>query len=583
MKLRAPFIPGSNRIAGFLPAAMALALSVVMAVAAEYRVSPGGDDGGSGRSEAPWKTLNHAVRQLKPGDTLLVDDGVYRESVSLTSGGTKDAPITIVAEEGARPVVTGADAFWGGWKKADLLPEVYVRDWDHVFRWNTWAPNDPPQLIHPDNERHRVVGRAEQVIHGGRLLQQVLKTEQLVRGTFLADVEAHQLYVCLSDGSDPNQGPIEASVRPTCFEVAPGVSHVHLRGLVFRYAANHAQRGAFWMGRPESVHHSAPSTDWVIEDCVFEKANGPGAGFTGERHTIRRCVFRDNGQLGFGACRCHDSVLSDAVIERNNTKGYDLGWEGGGNKVVLSRGFVFDGCTIRDNRGPGIWFDIGNEAGEVRNCFIEGNDEAGLYYEISFGLRAHDNLIVGNGRPHDNPFMRWGAGGILLASAQDCVIERNTIVANCDGFAVRDQIRDTDRIDGSTVRPLVDRNITVRGNVLAYNTGYNIGLWWDRPFFGPHPSGSDQSAAPEGNPSESGLLFADNVLCPLPGRANYLYGSTWRKGSRSFQKPEEFAGALGIKSSCHVASPGFVDPLRGDYRFKPQSAAEQFGAGARRR
>lgn len=549
-----------------------LAVFTGMVTAAEYRVSPSGDDRANGNAGSPWKTLNHAVQQLKPGDTLFVADGVYREAVALKRGGSAEKPVIISAETGARPVISGADVFWGGWKKAESLPEVYVRDWEHVFRWNTWNLKEPPQLTHPADDRHAAIGRAEQVIHAGRLLQQVLKPEQLARGTFLADADAHKLYIRLLDGSDPNQGPIEAAVRPICFEAARGVSFVHLRGLTFRYAANHAQRGAFSLSRTENDKDSTPSTDWLIEDCVFERANGAGAFFSGARHVIRRCVFRDNGQLGFGATRSHDTVAADCTIERNNTKGYDLGWEAGGNKVVLSRRFVFDGCTIRDNRGPGIWYDIGNESGEVKNCRIEENDESGIYYEISFGLHAHDNVITGNGRPHDDPFMRWGAGGILLASSQECVIERNTIVSNRDGFAIRDQMRDTDRIDGSKVNPLLDKNIIVRGNVIASNTGYNIALWWDRPFFGPHPSGSDKDAAPEGNPAECGLVFEHNTLFPLPGTPNYLFGSTWRKGSRTFEKPEEFAAALGIKSSCRVQDPGFFDPLKRDYRLKAAEA-----------
>ena len=48
-----------------------------------------------GRSSAPWKTLAHALRQLKPGDTLYLRGGTYYEKVSLTRSGTAEAPITI--------------------------------------------------------------------------------------------------------------------------------------------------------------------------------------------------------------------------------------------------------------------------------------------------------------------------------------------------------------------------------------------------------------------------------------------------------------------------------------------------------
>ena len=46
---------------------------------------------------------------------------------------------------------------------------------------------------------------------------------------------------------------------------------------------------------------------------------------------------------------------------------------------------------------PAIWFDIGDENATVRNCLIADNEDAGIFYEISYGLNAHDNVIVGNG------------------------------------------------------------------------------------------------------------------------------------------------------------------------------------------
>ncbi len=150
-------------------------------------------------------------------------------------------------------------------------------------------------------------------------------------------------------------------------ELRSGVSHVRLRGLTFRYSANHAQRGAFVMG--------AEARDWVIEDCRFERANGPGATFTGSGHAIRRCDFQDNGQLGFGAWSCHETRMELCGIFRNNTKGYSTAWEAGGLKITLSRGFAMIRCRAEDNRGPGIWYDIGNEKSEVAHCFIAGNDD----------------------------------------------------------------------------------------------------------------------------------------------------------------------------------------------------------------
>ncbi|WP_254510010.1 hypothetical protein [Anatilimnocola floriformis] len=54
-----------------------------------------GDDAAAGTETAPWKTLQHAVRQLKPGDTLYLRGGRYYEHVIVELQGTAAQPITI--------------------------------------------------------------------------------------------------------------------------------------------------------------------------------------------------------------------------------------------------------------------------------------------------------------------------------------------------------------------------------------------------------------------------------------------------------------------------------------------------------
>src|SRR5262245_7132317 len=61
-----------------------------------YFVDAGkGDDKNDGSQAKPWKTLQHGVKRLKPGETLYLRGGTYYEKVSLTRSGTPEAPITI--------------------------------------------------------------------------------------------------------------------------------------------------------------------------------------------------------------------------------------------------------------------------------------------------------------------------------------------------------------------------------------------------------------------------------------------------------------------------------------------------------
>jgi parallel beta-helix repeat protein len=539
-----------------------LALSP-LAHAATYHVSAQGDDAAAGTPAAPWRTLQHAVDSLKPGDTALVGPGVYRERIEMRNSGTALAPITLSAMPGARVVVSGADLLPDGWTPVPGLAGAYSHDWTLRFPIN--GPND---LTHPGDPAHAWTGRAEQVFHNGRLLRQVLRREQLAHGTFFVDLEAGKLLVWLRDSRDPAETEVEASARSQW--LAADASYVHLRGITFRGAANHAQRGAFLLH----------GDGWVVADCVFERANGPGASLTGSGHRLQRCVFQDNGQLGFGAWSCHDTRMEECAVYRNNAKGYSTEWEAGGLKVTMSRGFAMLGCRVVDNRGPGIWYDIGNEQAEVGHCYVADNDEAGLFYEISYSLHAHDNLVVNNANCGVKPGRAWGNGGITLSSSEDCLVEHNTLVGNRDGITFREQNRSTPRIGGGEQR-IMNRNHVIRNNVIAFSPAYNVAFWLDTTFFGPHPGGHDRNDPIFEDPRTLNFRFENNFLAALPGQANYLFGCPWRPKSKTAQTPAEFSALAGIADSSQVGDPGFADVLAHDFRLLPDSPAGKLGVGVR--
>jgi hypothetical protein len=430
--------------------------------AATYEVAqrdPQASDDGDGSKERPWKTISRAAAEVAPGDTVVIRDGTYREQVLFKTSGTEQAPIRFEAAQGARVVLTGADCLTG-WQKAVGGPAVYQVPWKHQFIG--WSRH----MTHPDDEYHRLIGRCEQVAVDGYLLRQVLEASQLAPGTFFVDVSNQVLQVWDSGGRDLNRVLAEASVRQEIVRVEGRC--VELRGLRFRFAANMAQHGAVVL---------AGSRD-LLEDCIAESMNASGANFSGEQQVVRRCVFRDNGQMGFGASRAHHLLFTECLVENNNTKGFDRGWEAGGDKLVLCRDAVLERSQFVRNRGNGIWFDIGNEHCTVRQCLLMDNEDSGIFYEISFGLQAHDNVIVGNGfAPTAGA---WGAqAGISLSSSPECVVERNMIVGNREGFNFREQTRTTPRIGKKAEEPIWNHDELIRHNIIALNRDAQIWGWFD--------------------------------------------------------------------------------------------------------
>jgi hypothetical protein len=66
-----------------------------------------GNDGHDGSKGRPWRTVNHALKQLRPGDTLYLRGGVYYENVYCAVAGTKEAPITLRSYPGELAVLDG--------------------------------------------------------------------------------------------------------------------------------------------------------------------------------------------------------------------------------------------------------------------------------------------------------------------------------------------------------------------------------------------------------------------------------------------------------------------------------------------
>lgn len=73
-----------------------------------YYVSTSGNDGASGSSSAPWRTIQHAVTSVPAGATVMVESGSYNELVTITHSGSATAGyLTLMAAPGATATIDG--------------------------------------------------------------------------------------------------------------------------------------------------------------------------------------------------------------------------------------------------------------------------------------------------------------------------------------------------------------------------------------------------------------------------------------------------------------------------------------------
>jgi len=539
------------------------ALAVVFAtcsagLAGTYHVAqehPRASDSNPGTAGAPWKTVSKAAAEMLPGDTAVIHQGVYREWVNPARSGSPSAPIVFEAAAGQTVVLTGAEVI-SGW--------VPVRE--HVWKKEPWSYHF---ATHPNDERHRLIGRCEQVIVDGRLLRQVERVEDLAAGTFCAEVQREVLYLWLPRGDDPGRHLVEASVRPVCFGPGWGRQprhHIVLRGLTIRFAANMAQRGALF----------ALGDGWLVEDCVVEWTNGSGISFRGDDVTLRRVRSHHNGQQGLGGGG-RRFCLEEVTLDHNNLKGFDQDWEAGGTKIALGRDGVVRRCRAVANRGVGIWFDIDVRDVLVEECFASDNARHGIYVEISGGLTIRNNLCVHNGTED-----HWGSGGISLGESDHCIIENNTCVLNPTGISLREQGPRTCRsADGGQATYHV-HDVTVRRNICALNHRYQVGLWWDNPFFGPHPSAGRGLSGTPYDPDQNNIRLSENLYWTQDRQALALWGCTWRPKHKQYADLATWRTERKQDLQSLAADPQFVSPETRQWALRPESPAHQLGPGPAR-
>jgi len=549
--------------------ALLLAALPYCAWAATYHVAQteNASDANPGTEAEPWQTISRAVAELKPGDTVIIQEGVYREWVAPKTSGTADAPITFQGTDRDKVILTGADVITG-WEDADGGNPVYRHEpWTARFQVSRTKDGEPV-YHHPANEQHLLIGRAEQVIVDEELLAQVLSLGDMNAGSFFADLEQKAIYVWLADGSDPNDHEMQACTRGWVFGGNPWskrgmADYIHLKNVSIRYAANHAQRGALYVS----------GDGWHIENVTVEWTNGNGASMGGRSLYVKDFISRYNGQMGMGGSP-QGGFLADVKLLDNNRKGYSSGWEAGGMKFAHARDTVLSGVEAGRNDGPGIWLDIDNRDCVIRQCVCYDNTGHGIFVEISGAIIVTNNLCYDNGRKPN-----WSAAGICIAESEDCVVEHNTCVGNPTGISVREQGPRSFKGKFGEVSYWV-RNFICQHNICAFNSEYQFGLWSDNVFFGPHPSPNVGSRGTPLDPAANSYRIDHNLYYAAEGQGMVLWGCPWRNKHKKYPDLARFTAERGYDEHTVVTDPQFVDLENDDYRLQAESRALELGTGA---
>ena len=221
-----------------------------------YYVSADGPLLGDGSQDAPFRRIGQAAEAARPGDTVIVAPGIYRECVNPKNGGTSDRNrIVYRSQVPGAAVITGAEE---------------IREWDHVRDdiWMTRIPNGffsgyNPYTTQIEGDWYRGLGRINhtgQVYFNGQALYEEDCLDRLWNNEPLEwawdkeysrqhkwyteqDGDITVIYARFPDGT-PHGNRVEVNVRRRVFfPEQTGVNHITVSGFTLKQAATQWESG----------------------------------------------------------------------------------------------------------------------------------------------------------------------------------------------------------------------------------------------------------------------------------------------------------------------------------------------------
>ena len=354
------------------------------AAASIYYVSPSGSDGSPGSQEQPWQTIQYAVDQLAPGDTLYVRQGTYPEHIWVTHSGEADAWITIAAYPGEQATIdaNGLDLWnWSG--VLDLSGQHYLRvrglrlinssyagvfadGGDHFIVEQVYTYNTASSGIAFFNAQHILVDSNEIVWAGSGGQQEHISI------AFSQYFEVRYNHV---HGYNPETGGKEG------IDAKDGAAY----GSIHHNEVNDLSELGIYVDAYSQHTHDISVYDNRVHDIAADGiAIASEAGGLLENIRIYNNLIYNNRYVGIGVSNCCQDLAAthpmDNIWIMNNTL-YNNGWEWGGGIHLVNPDV--SKMVIRNNLlSQNLSFQVLAEAGfpaqaiDIDHNLIDGFREA---------------------------------------------------------------------------------------------------------------------------------------------------------------------------------------------------------------
>jgi len=237
-------------------------------------------DNNPGTREKPFKTISKAAEVTYMGDTILIDEGVYREEVPVLRHGHQYAPkllLTFKAMPGKQVYLKGSDVFDAQWRGAGAdvykacLPEYLFRKENTYNPYELSIVIDEPRRVRP-TEGPLLPETLGQIYLDGKPYEQADSLEKVLKTkhSFVVSGNGKEIIIHCDPDKSPTDYLVELTARQRCFKPQfPGPLFIQTMGVVIEHAA---EPGAFSLCRPLTIRKN-PGTRITVRKTF----NIPGA------------------------------------------------------------------------------------------------------------------------------------------------------------------------------------------------------------------------------------------------------------------------------------------------------------------
>jgi glycosyl hydrolase family 120/parallel beta helix pectate lyase-like protein/uncharacterized protein DUF1565 len=423
---------------------------------AELHVATNGSDQSEGSADQPLRTISRAAAIARPGDTVIVHGGEYREWVRPQRGGLSDRRrITYAAAAGERVVIKGSEQVTG-WERVSgdvwtvVVPNTLFGSFNPFAEeidgdWIVYADQSVPKKHLGDvylngTSFYEVAGvdevsspplRTEMTDHWTGTVDRIRDTAQ-TQLVWYAEVGTEQTTIWANfSGADPNSELVEINVRRSVFyPTEHHLDYITVRGFELAQAAtpwapptadqpgligpnwakgwiiednviHDAKCSAVSLGKEKSTGHNfatlrrdKPGYQYQLESVFAAVQIGWDREHIGS-HLVRRNTIYDCGQNAVvGHLGCAFSTIEDNHIYNIAIKREFYGYEIAGIKLHAALDVVIRHNRIHDC-SLGTWLDWQTQGTRVSRNLYYGNSRD-LFIEVSHGPHLVEHNILGS-------------------------------------------------------------------------------------------------------------------------------------------------------------------------------------------